>query len=123
MSTTAEVPIAITCPPWCGGDHLIDRDDGTHVADRGVWHNSAIVDTWTGVHADGPDPIVVRVQGYRHDNPDHPEGPDLSQWHDEVVVDGDVYPGFMSSVQLPAVDARRLGRALIAAADILEAQS
>ena len=127
MTTTALSPTVepeIVCPSWCSGaEHLISRDSRTHIADQGIWHHSEEIDRWTGVHPDGNEPLVVRIVGYRHDYPGHPDGPDLSEWYDEVEVSGDVNPGFMSSISLPAVDARRLGLALIAAANKMEAQA
>src|SRR4051794_39045619 len=116
MSTasTTSTPTA-TCPTWCRGRHFVDRDDRTHVADQGVWHHSDVIDSWLPDHGDASEPIVVNVEGYRRDHPKHPEaGPDWT----EVRADGDVCPGFMGGVSLPVADARRLGLALIAAADL-----
>lgn len=102
------------CPAWCAGtEHRPCRDEKTHVDDRGTYHVSPVIDEWMPVTAvDHTEPISVKIEGYRHDN--------VEQWWVDEVYAENVHPGFLSGLGLAAIDARRLGEALIAAADLMQ---
>lgn len=114
MSTTTAAtpatPAGDICPPWCGGKHLVDREENTHEDDRGSLHDGNTLDAWEPEGADKT--LEVRLHGYRHDNG--------NDWPDTVVAEN-TSPGFMGGVELQASDARRLARALLAGAAQLEA--
>ncbi|WP_157682763.1 DUF6907 domain-containing protein [Nocardioides scoriae] len=107
-------PVEVTgCPTWCGGQHVIDRD--RHPDDACVWHSSPDIDRW--LPADTEDPIVVRISGTRFDTGD------AERWPDTIEVLGQTNPGFDDGVDLGVADARRLGRALLLACELLEGQA
>lgn len=109
------------CPSFCCGRHDDRRADGlgnvAHPSDAGVMHYSSTVDSWRpsmdGRTLGKADAIDVKVEAFRHDNTPN-------DWPDLVRVEGDVCPGLSSGINLEAPDARRLGLALVAAADLTE---
>lgn len=112
-------PTPPPCPPWCGGldeHHDEDRDEKTHAFDRGVQHQSPVIDKWESAAEDATEPIVVFVEGFTHDSRD-------GDWPPIVRVGGSICPGFVSGADLQAVDARRLAAALVLAADLLEGRA
>lgn len=109
------------CPPWCSGEHQVlrtDRGRSVHPDDAGVTHNGPVVDAWRPVYGeDGKldeNTIEVRIEGTRHDLAD--------DWPDKVTATN-VCLGSLGEVELHGPDARRLGLALIAAADLLEGRA
>ncbi|WP_447646744.1 hypothetical protein [Nocardioides zeae] len=112
MSTTTAAtpatPAGDICPPWCGGKHLVDREENTHEDDRGSFHDGNNLDAWEPEGADKA--LEVRLHGYRHDNG--------NDWPDTVVAEN-TSPGFMGGVELQAADARRLGETLIYGAAVI----
>jgi hypothetical protein len=73
------------------------------------------VDRW--VPEEGRNEIVVRVVGYRHDFGV------IQRWADTVEVSGDTNPGCIDGVELYLADARRLGKAIALACDLLEGRA
>lgn len=104
------------CPPWCDGEHRDERTEpggrAIHPDDAAREHSSAPLDTWHPTDSEGRvsrRPMSVVVRGWRYDNHDD-DGEDLVVARDDCG----------SSFELPASDARRLGEALVRAADLMK---
>jgi len=98
-------PEGLACPfTWC-----LEASTGQ---EHGEHHQSRNVDEWTP-HALGADgPIQVYVEGWTTEEGEENEPP--------LIYAGDTSPGLLGGVGLPAPEARRLARALLAACDLAE---
>jgi len=98
-------PEGPACPfTWC-----MEASTGQEHGDH---HQSRNVDEWTP-HALGADgPIQVNVEGWTTEEGEENEPP--------LIYAQDTSPGLLGGVGLPAPEARRLARALLAACDLAE---
>lgn len=109
MSTANRQP----CPPWCPGTHDVIDDGRRHPEDAGVEHLGPQVDRFRA--RDASTPVTVDVYAFRHDLP----GARDSDWT-SVRFDGHDSLGEPVASAWTSEDARRLGEALIRAADLLD---
>ncbi|MBS44109.1 MAG: hypothetical protein CMH83_13280 [Nocardioides sp.] len=123
MTTAPTTPTAQlrgnACPTWCAGFHVPHRTDHhgnpAHPEDAGVEHGSATIDEWhvqATMTALQDEVTRVTVTEFRHDHHNDDELP--------LIQASAVNPGHLCSVGLYPSDARRLGEALILAADMVE---
>ena len=105
LVSKADPPEGPACPfTWC-----LEASTGQEHGDH---HQSRHVDEWTP-HALGADgPIQVYVEGWTTEEGEKNEPP--------LIYAGDTSPGLLGGVGLPAPEARRLARALLAACDLAE---